>query len=99
MARFGWGFKYSNQSDFHPVCVYQGESGSFYAYGTIKMHRGDSIGAVLAELMEEEFEGVTEVETYEGCLTVSRFDHRLEYCYEEKDRIRSLYSEEETLAD
>ncbi len=99
VARFGWGFKYSNQSDFHPVCVYQGESGSFYAYGTIKMHRGDSIGAVLAELMEEEFEGVTEVETYEGCLTVSRFDHRLEYCYEEKDRIRSLYSEEETLAD
>ena len=23
VARFGWGFKYSNQSDFHPVCVYQ----------------------------------------------------------------------------
>ncbi len=97
-ARFGWGFKYSNQSDFRPVCVYQGESGSFYAYGTMKMHRGDSVGDVLAQMLEEEFEGVTEIETYEGCLTVSRFDHRLEYCYGEDDRIRSLCSGEETLA-
>lgn len=99
IGRFGWGFKYSNQSDFRPVCVYQGESGSFYAYGTIKMHRADSVAGVLAELLEEEFEGVTEVETYEGCLTVSRFDHRLEYCYKEEEQISSLHSAEETVAD
>ena len=99
VGRFGWGFKYNNQSDFRPVCVYRGESGSFYAYGIIKMHRADSVAGVLAELLAEEFEGVTEIETCEGCLTVSRFDHRLEYCYGEEDWIRSLHGGEETVAD
>ena len=44
-------------------------------------------------------EGVTEVETYEGCLTVSRLDHRLEYCYTEEDMHRSMGSLTDTAAD
>lgn len=98
-ARFGWGFKYSHQSDYRPICVYQGESGMYYTYGTIKMHRAGTIEEVLADFLEEELRDVTEVEIYEGCLTVSRFDHRLEYCYRETDWLESMYSGEDTAAD
>ncbi len=98
-ARFGWGFKYSHQSDYRPICVYQGESGMYYTYGTIKMHRAGTIEEVLADFLEEELRDVTEVEVYEGCLTVSRFDHRLEYCYRETDWLESMYSGEDTAAD
>lgn len=99
VGRFGWGFKYSHKSDYGPMCVYLGESGTYYAYGALKMHRTDSLGKLLAEYFCGELEGVTEVETYEGCLTVSRLDHRLEYCYSEADSLQSLYSQEDTQAD
>lgn len=98
-GRFGWGFKYSHKSDYGPMCVYLGESGTYYAYGALKMHRADSLAKLLAEYFSGELEGVTEVETYEGCLTVSRLDHRLEYCYSPKDALESLYSPKDTQAD
>ena len=42
---------------------------------------------------------MTEAVTYEGCLTVSRFDHRLEYCYTEEDIQQSMHSLKDTAAD
>ena len=98
-GRFGWGFKYAPRSDYGPMYVYQGESGTFYAYGSIRMHRADSLELLLADFFRTEWEGVTEVEAYEGCLTVSRLDHRLEYCYTEEDMKRSMQSVEDTPAD
>lgn len=99
VGRFGWGFKYSPRSDYGPMYVYQGQSGKFYAYGAIRMHRGDSLEQLLADFFREEWEGVTEVEAYEGSLTVSRLDHRLEYCYTEEDMRRSMHTVEDTDAD
>ena len=99
VGRFGWGFKYSPRSDYGPMYVYQGESGRFYAYGAIRMHRADSLEQLLEDFFRQEWEGVTEVETYEGCLTVSRLDHRLEYCYTEEDMHRSMGSLTDTAAD
>ncbi len=99
VGRFGWGFKYSPRSDYGPMYVYQGESGKFYAYGAIRMHRADSLEQLLEDFFRQEWEGVTEVETYEGCLTVSRLDHRLEYCYTEEDMHRSMGSLTDTAAD
>ncbi len=99
VGRFGWGFKYSPRSDYGPMYVYQGESGKFYAYGAIRMHRADSLEQLLEDFFRQEWEGVTEVETYEGCLTVSRLDHRLEYCYTEEDMYGSMGSLTDTAAD
>ncbi len=99
LGRFGWGFKYSPRSDYGPMFVYLGESGRYYAYGAIRMHRADSLTELLADFFRQEFEGVTEAQAYEGCLTVSRLDHRLEYCYTEEDMHCSLHSLEDTAAD
>lgn len=98
-GRFGWGFKYAPRSDYGPMYVYRGESGTFYAYGSIRMHRADSLELLLADFFRTEWEGMTEVEAYEGCLTVSRLDHRLEYCYTEEDMNRSMQNPEDTPAD
>ena len=98
IGRFGWGFKYSHLSDYGPLCVYQGESGTYYMDGAIKMYRADSLDRLLAESLGQELEGVTEVETYGGLLTVSRLDHRLEYCYEESDFQESVHRPEQTVA-
>ena len=70
VGRFGWGFKYSPSSDYGPMYVYQGESGRFYAYGAIRMHRADTLDQLLADFFQKEWEGVTEVQGYEGSLTV-----------------------------
>ncbi len=99
IGRFGWGFKYSPSSDYNPIYVYLGESGTFYAYGTIKMHRAHSLPELLADSFRGELEGVTEAETYQGCLTVSKLDHRLEYCYTQEDMRRSMYSPGGIIAD
>lgn len=42
---------------------------------------------------------MTEAETYQGCLTVSKLDHRLEYCYTQEDMRRSMYSPGGIIAD
>jgi hypothetical protein len=99
IGRFGWGFKYSTQSDYGPLCVYQGDSGTFYADGAIKMYRADSLDKLLADYLAAELEGVTEVETYEGLLTVSGLDHRLEYCYTEADFQQSVQETRQTAVD
>lgn len=99
VARFGWGFKYNHQSDFWPVCVYLGDSGTYYAYGAIRLHRAETLVELLADLLKTEFWGVTEAEVYEGCLSVSRFDHRLECCYREEDWIESIMGSEQGTAD
>ncbi len=99
IGRFGWGFKYSTQSDYGPLCVYQGESGTYYADGAIRMYRADSLDKLLADYLAAELGGLTEVETYEGILTVSRLDHRLEYCYREADFQQSVQETRQTAAD
>lgn len=97
--RFGWGFQYSPKSHYGPMFVYLGKSGTYYAYGTVRMHRADNLIDLLTDFFRLEFEDVTEVVGYTGCLTVSRFDHRLEYCYQEKDFWQSIYDRQATIAD
>ena len=99
VGRFGWGFKYLAQSDYGPLCVYQGESGMYYADGAVKTYRADSLDKLLADCLGSEFEGVTQVEIYGGILTVSGLDHRLEYCYGEADFQASVHGREQTVAD
>ncbi len=99
VGRFGWGFKYSHLSDYGPVCVYQGDSGTYYADGAIKMYRAESLDKLLADYLGQELEGVTEVETYGGLLTISRLDHRLEYCYGEADLEASFRGQGQTMVD
>lgn len=99
LARFGWGFKYSHKSDYGPMYLYLGESGRYFAYGSVRMHRADTMTDLLADFYGDEFAGVTAVEAYEGCLSVSRLDHRLEYCYRQDDFLQSIHSMEDTDVD
>ena len=63
------------------------------------MHRAECLEELLADFFQKEWEGVTEVVSYKGCLTVSRLDHRLEYCYTQEDLQQSMGSLEDTAAD
>lgn len=99
LGHFGWGFKYSTKSDFAPTSVWLGESGTYYACGAVRTYKADDLAALLAELYRGELEGVTAAETYEGCLTVSKLDHRLEYCYRSEDFLHSISCGEETGAE
>ena len=99
IGRFGWGFQYTTKSNFGPNSVWLGESGTYYTCGAIRTYRADNLADLLAQLYRDELEGVTAAEVYEGCLTVSRLDHRLEYCYGEADFLQSAESAETTMAD
>lgn len=99
IGRFGWGFQYTTKSNFGPNSVWLGESGTYYTCGAIRTYRADNLADLLAQLYRDELEGVTAAEVYEGCLTVSRLDHRLEYCYGEADFLQSAKSAETTMAD
>ncbi|HBA50930.1 MAG TPA: hypothetical protein DCZ91_24665 [Lachnospiraceae bacterium] len=99
IGRFGWGFQYTTKSNFGPNSVWLGESGTYYTCGAIRTYRADNLADLLAQLYRDELEGVTAAEVYEGCLTVSRLDHRLEYCYGEADFLQSAESAETTIAD
>lgn len=98
-GRFGWGFQYTTKSNFGPNSVWLGESGTYYTCGAIRTYRADNLADLLAQLYRDELEGVTAAEVYEGCLTVSKLDHRLEYCYGEADFLQSAESAETTIAD
>ena len=92
LGHFGWGFKYSPKSDFNPQVVFLGESGTYYAYDGMRTLREKDFAALLAKLFRKELEGVTLATAYEGDLSVSRLDHRLEYCYGEKEFLASVQS-------
>ncbi len=81
---FGWGKRYSPKAWMEPMPLAIGESGTYYMYDYIRMYRGQSLEEVFANAYKC-WEDVTAVESYEGRLTVSRFDHSLEYCYTQKD--------------
>lgn len=99
LGRFGWGFKYSPKSDFQPRVVFLGESGTYYAYDGIRTLRDTDFVMLLAKLFKEALEGLTSVDIYKGYLSVSRLDHRLEYCYGEEELWASLHSSQNTVAD
>lgn len=99
LGHFGWGFKYSPKSDFNPRVVFLGESGTYYAYDGIRTLREMDFPTLLARLFQKDLEGVTAATAYEGYLSVSRLDHRLEYCYGEKEFLASVHSGQNTTAD
>lgn len=99
LGRFGWGYKYSPKSNFNPRLIFLGESGTYYAHDGIRTLRETDFAALLARLFCKDLEGVTSVEIYEGYLSVSRLDHRLEYCYGEEDFLESVRSRQDGVTD
>ena len=61
------------------------------------MRRGDSLAAILPDMFD--LRNVTEVECYQGHLSISRIDGHLEYCYGEREIGESVHSLEKTGAD
>lgn len=79
----------------YPIAI--GESGSFYSFDE---HTGfiaaDSFVQLVGSLFD--FSDVTAIDVYEGMVTVSKFDRRLEYCYTDTDYREWLdHSSEQTL--
>lgn len=78
VGRIGWG------EDTAPYPIVIGESGSFYSFdeqrGLIKAESFDRLLGTLFDVEE-----VTAIELFEGMVTVSKLDRRLDYCYTEED--------------
>lgn len=97
VGRFGWGRKYLPEISFAPVPLAIGESGTFYAYDGIRFMKAASLEELMVQVFD--FSEVTKVDVYGGILTVSRFDHDLEYCYTTEDFENWMQSKTKLLPD
>lgn len=97
LGNFGWGDVYTPKEVFEPSPFAVGESGTYYNFDVFRMYRTDNLAALLAKMFD--LTHVTEVETYQGCLSFSRLDKKLEYCYGEEALRRSMYSPDITDVD
>ncbi len=97
VGNFGWGSLYTPKEQFVPEPFAIGESGTYYQYDAFHMNRADNFVSLLGKVFD--FTNVMEVEIYEGYLSISRFNNKLEYCYSEKDFKKSVYSSCMTNAD
>lgn len=89
VGRIGWG----ESTVPYPITI--GESNHFYSFDeNIGLVKADSFDELLGILFD--FEDVTEIEIFRGLITVSKFDHRLEYCYQEKD-LKAYLNGEKTM--
>lgn len=78
VGRIGWG------EDTAPYPIVIGESGRFYSFDEERgLVEAESFDGLLGTLFD--VEDVTAIELYEGMVTVSKLDRRLEYCYTEED--------------
>ncbi|MCI9592878.1 MAG: J domain-containing protein [Lachnospiraceae bacterium] len=97
VGHFGWGKSYEARKSFAPLPFAVGESGLFYAYDFLRLYKAESLEDLMDKLFD--FSEVSRVDSYEGRLSVSRFDHELEYCYTEEDFQNYLDSKTKTLPD
>lgn len=81
---FGWGKRYSPKGWMEPMALAVGESGTFYMHDFLRLYQAQTLEELFAKVYTF-WDDVTTVEVYEGKLTVSKFDHALEYCYSEED--------------
>lgn len=97
IGNFGWGDVYTPKEAFEPSPFAVGESGTYYNFDVFRMYRTDNLAALLTKMFD--LTNVTEVEIYQGCLSFSRLDKKLEYCYSEEELRKSMYSPDITNAD
>lgn len=97
VGHFGWGKSYEARKSFAPLPFAVGESGLFYAYDFLRLYKAESLEDLMDKLFD--FSEVSRVDSYQGRLSVSRFDHELEYCYTEEDFQNYLDSKTKTLPD
>ena len=84
VGSFGWGKRYTPKEWMEPMPLAIGESGTYYMYNSISLFKGQSLEEVFSKAYKM-WDDITDVDVYEGRLTVSRFDHSLEYCYTQED--------------
>lgn len=89
VGHFGWGQVYTQKGGFGPQAFAIGESGTYYAYSGIHLYQTKSLSKLLAKLFD--FTDVTEIEIYQGYLSISCFEQRLEYCYGKEAFQESMY--------
>lgn len=97
VGRFGWSRRYVDLESCNPLPFAVGESGTFYACDFQQLYQADSLAGLMTLVYD--FSQVSRVDIYAGRLSVSRFDHTLEYCYTEEDFQNYLNSKKQTLPD
>ncbi len=83
VGRLGWGEEYEALGGFAPIPFAIGESGCFYAYDGLHLIRKSSFPELVAGCYD--FTEITAMKIYDTRLTVSKLDHKLEYCYTRED--------------
>lgn len=81
---FGWGKRYSPKGWMEPMALAVGESGTYYMHDFTQLYEAQTLEEVFAKVYTF-WDNVTAIDVYEGKLTVSKFDHALEYCYTQED--------------
>ncbi|MDE7297797.1 MAG: DUF1963 domain-containing protein [Lachnospiraceae bacterium] len=97
VGHFGWGGTIGPDGHSIPTVFAVGESGSLFFYDVVRMQRSDSLAGLLAKMFD--FSKVTAVETWQGCLSISRLDGTLEYCYGRDAFLQSAHTTATTAAD
>lgn len=81
---FGWGKRYAPTGWMEPMALAVGESGTFYMHDFMRLYQAPTLEELFAKVYRL-WDQVTEVDVYQGKLSVSKFDHALEYCYTQED--------------
>lgn len=97
IGHFGWGGTTGPGGDAVPKIIALGESGTFYYYDVVRLLRDENLAGLLAKAFD--FSKIVEVKTYQGFLSISRFNGELEYCYGREAFLQSAYTIEKTTAD
>lgn len=67
-----------------------GFDGTYYVYDIFHMHKSNSLTEIISKTYD--LSNVTQVEVYNGFLSVSNLDGKFEYCYDENDFKKSVYN-------
>ncbi len=90
VGKIGWG------GEEAPVPIAVGEDGMLYSCREEEVQQADCLSELLNIMFD--FTDVTEISVFEGRITVSRLDGKVEYCYTRKDYEEYQKSKELTLA-
>ena len=74
-----------------------GLSGTYYLNRIYHMHKADNLASLIAKIFD--LTNVTQVDTYQGLLSISNIDGKFEYRFSKEDFKKSAYSMKWTNAD
>lgn len=97
LGNFGWGNGYTAAERFVLLPFAIGDSGTYYVFDVFHTYRADKLATLLAKSFDLTL--ATEVEIYQGALGFSELNGQMEYCFDEEELRKSMYSPDVTDTD